>query len=479
MRTKRTYFLLITVTVLLTACKSEPKNEPTIAGIWQSLGYGKILTIEEDSYAFYDRTKISCLPVQQGKIATFGDGLTLLGDTLILAKGTGLYHYKRIPALPPLCSQPLSEEKRKDPIYNFEVMAQTITAHFAYFKRNNINWDSLYTVSKAKITSTTTEAELYLVLEEIGNTLKDNHGYIEPTDKVYEQAEALRPAPVADETTEELEEYGDFPLAKMVAKTFLDEDLTRDTWLMHWGKMKNNVGYLQVKAMWLYADLNLSDSSIQKHGFVDTYVKAYTALNETDYIAREAVGAQQIMDKVMKDLRTCSHIIVDVRFNGGGQDAVSLEILRRFNDQRKQVATKRAVMAAGFTQSIPIFLEASANPYTKPVYLLTSQQSASATDFMALASLELPNIKRIGSHTNGALSDALEKKLPNGWYFSVSNEVYLDNQGTCYENNGIPVDYELNYPEDRQPFFRTVAHDLEKDKADILDAIEKVAGKTK
>jgi hypothetical protein len=36
---------------------------------------------------------------------------------------------------------------------------------------------------------------------------------------------------------------------------------------------------------------------------------------------------------------------------------------------------------------------------------------------------------------------------------SLSNEVYQDNQGKCYENIGVPVDYELGYPDDRQSFF--------------------------
>jgi C-terminal processing protease CtpA/Prc len=119
-------------------------------------------------------------------------------------------------------------------------------------------------------------------------------------------------------------------------------------------------------------------------------------------------------------------------------------------------------------------LESSENPYTKPVYLLTSQQSASATDMMALSSMEITQLKRIGSHTNGAISDALQKTLPNGWHFSLSNEIYTDNNGKYYENIGVPVDFELNYPEDRQTFFRSVAEDLKKDKQDVLNAIRKL-----
>ena len=109
--------------------------------------------------------------------------------------------------------------------------------------------------------------------------------------------------------------------------------------------------------------------------------------------------------------------------------------------------------------------------------MLTSQQSASATDMLALSSMELKNLKRIGSHTNGAISDALQKTLPNGWNYSLSNEVYTDNNDVCYENIGVPVNYELNYPNDRQTFFRSVAIDLENDKENVLNAISKLQGK--
>ena len=85
--------------------------------------------------------------------------------------------------------------------------------------------------------------------------------------------------------------------------------------------------------------------------------------------------------------------------------------------------------------------------------------------------MAMDNVKRIGSNTSGALSTELAKTLPNGWHFSISNEIYMDNDGKSYENIGIPVNYELNYSKDRQIFFRSVVNDLEADKQNILKAI--------
>ena len=88
--------------------------------------------------------------------------------------------------------------------------------------------------------------------------------------------------------------------------------------------------------------------------------------------------------------------------------------------------------------------------------------------------MAMDQVKRIGSSTTGALSTTLDKTLPNGWVFSISNEVYMDNQGNQYENIGVPVDYELNYSRDRQTFFRTVLDDLEVDKQNILKAVHQL-----
>jgi C-terminal processing protease CtpA/Prc len=307
--------------------------------------------------------------------------------------------------------------------------------------------------------------------------LKDNHSSIEPTEEIYELAENQIQPKLIKEETEALKKYGDFEIADIVADCYLKEDLTKDSWLMKWGKMENNVGYIQIKAMYLYADLNLNDSLVKANGFVTTYMEAFDHLNHQQQISEEVAGISKLMDVIMQDLEETRHIIIDVRFNGGGQDVVALEILRRFNSDRKQIALKKARHNNGYTIKTPIYLESSKNPYIKHVYLLTSQQSASATDMLALSSMELNNLKRIGSHTNGALSDALQKTLPNGWHYSLSNEVYTDNNDICYENIGVPVNYELNYPNDRQTFFRSVANDLEKDKKNVLNAINKLQSK--
>ncbi len=466
MQTKTTLFSILLLFILIYGCKPNDQTNNSIEGIWKSIGYGKILKIDTSTYEYYDLTTVSCLPSKQGDLSAVKNSIELINDTLSVKRGYSFYYYTRANEIPSLCQN--NNKDKDDPLYNFEVFADSYKNHYAFFELNGLNWDSLYKKSKDKINSNTTEVELYLVLQEIIDSLKDNHGSIEPTEEVYELADEQN---AIEAENEGQKEYGDFEIAGLVADYYLKENLTKNSWLINWGKMENDIGYIQIKTMFLYADLTLSDSLVKKNGFVSTYMDAFNELSFEQQIEREVAGIKSFMDVIMEDLKETRFIIIDVRFNGGGQDVVALEVLRRFNKNKKQIASKKAIHNDGFTKKTPIYLEPADNPYTKPVYLLTSQQSASATDMLALSSMELNQFKRIGSHTNGAISDALQKTLPNGWHFSLSNEIYTDNNDKFYENIGIPVDFELNYPKDRQTFFRTIANNLEKDKADILNAI--------
>jgi C-terminal processing protease CtpA/Prc len=469
MYTKAKLLFILILCNVVSSCSPDYGKNTSIEGYWESVGYGKFLEIDTAAYQFFDVTRISCLPSDGGDISEVKHSMKVVHDTLVIKSGYSEYYYTRVNEFPNVCEQ--STRDINDISYNFEVFADTYKNHYAYFELNKVNWDSLYAASKNKITANTSEADLYLIQQEMIEHLKDNHGTIEPSESVYKWIERLHNT---NEEVDERRKYGDFEIAGLVADHFIKEDFTKDSWIVKWGKMESNVGYVQINAMMLFADLDLSEALVKENGFVSTYFDTFNALNYEAQIALEVAGISAIMDRVMEDLMATTCMIIDVRFNGGGQDEVGLEVLRRFNKNRKQVASKKARHNNGFTIKTPIYLEPSENPYLKPVYLLTSQQSASATDMMALGSMELKHIERIGSHTNGAISDALQKQLPNGWHFSLSNEVYTDINDVHYENVGIPVHIELNYPEDRQAFFRSVASDLESDKQNILTAVSKL-----
>ncbi len=448
------------------------ETPPSCNGVWASIGHNQILNIVDSStYEYYDITSISCYPVRKRSFNEIVASLFIEHDTLILREGQEFTRYARLKELPKICQNTLSETKKHDPLFNFDVFMQTVKENYAFLELNEINFEKLYKTQRAKLNPKATEADLYLLLEETFEKLNDNHAFLNAPDEVYDAIDKM----FEDEISEDgMQELGDFPVANAVSKHHLIEDMTKDTWLIDWGKITEDIGYIQLKAMWLFADLDIPKGMVDSLGYVDAYGLTRINMFEGHYAEKEVEGANKIMKTVMKDLADTKSIIIDVRFNGGGQDVVSFCILRHFNPTRIQVASQKYRYGNRHTEVNPIFLEAHDQPYTKPVYVLTSPQSGSAAEMFSLATLSIPHVKRIGSSTEGAMSTTLDKKLPNGWDFCVSNEVYTDMNGVFYENKGVPPDYEIDYPRERQAFFRSVVSDLDKDKKNILSAIKAI-----
>jgi carboxyl-terminal processing protease len=75
--------------------------------------------------------------------------------------------------------------------------------------------------------------------------------------------------------------------------------------------------------------------------------------------------------------------------------------------------------------------------------------------------MAVKNITRIGSNTEGIFSDVLEKKLPNGWTLNLSNEIYQDISGTCFESIGIPPNKKINYSHNENVFIRKLKRKID------------------
>ncbi|MEP0264307.1 S41 family peptidase [Dokdonia sp.] len=469
----KSMIIALGIALLLTSCQKTIQEPKSINGTWESIGAGWLLQIQDSTqYALYDTTDISCLLNRKAGLEEIMASLSLTNDTLHLKKGVMTYLFTRTEETPSLCTTDRTEEQQQDPLHNFEVFAQTVKEHYVFMELNNIDWQILYEEQKRKLTQNPTDTNLYNVLEETLEKLGDNHAFLEASDALYTALEAIPQKEEEESITEDEEqEYGDFQIANMVAEEYLTKDMTADSWLVKWGKMENNIGYIQLKAMWLYAQLDIPQALVDEIGFVDAYVTTFHTMDEGQYVQKEVKGIIKLMDRVMNDLKDTKAMVIDVRFNGGGQDAVSFEILKRFNDQKRKTVTTKLKHKDHFSPELPLYLDSALTPYTHPVYILTSPQTGSAAEAFAISSMAIPHHKRIGASTQGALSTALEKTLPNGWAFSISNEVYMDLKGNSYENIGVPVDYTISYPTDRQAFFRSVANDLPKDKQQILDAI--------
>ena len=220
MKSVKTLFVALFALFIFSCADNNNDKIESIDGIYSSLGYGRKVLIKDNEFKLFDVTNISCTSVLEGSMDIFKNNLSYKNDTMILLDGINIYKFVRTDSLPAICNVELTEEKQQDPIYNFEVLATIFEDHYAYFKLRNVNWDSLYTATKQKISTNTTDPELYIILEDMLDSFNDGHIGIEASDEVEESAESLRATKLKTELVNE-KEYGDFEVAGLVANHFL------------------------------------------------------------------------------------------------------------------------------------------------------------------------------------------------------------------------------------------------------------------
>ncbi|MEM7187292.1 MAG: S41 family peptidase, partial [Bacteroidota bacterium] len=399
---KPTLFLLLLTTII--ACQQPTTQpEPTLDGVWESVGYGRIVKIENGGYLMAETTDISCIPLMDGDITEFGDALTLVNDTIQLVDGINRYYFTRIEDAPPVCKKDSPERTRaeglaQDPEHNFEVLWETFNDHYAYFELRKIDWDSMYKTYRPKITAETTPVELYRVLNEMLEAFNDGHIGLDAPDEIEDAAFAEDETEESADAAPKPKRLRNYEVAGAVARTYIPQGKEFRNNNIRWGKLVGNIGYLQLNQMMGLADYGISDTL----SFRDYWMKYFELGEETDdSTGDELDGINSVLDSIWKDVATTKALVIDVRFNGGGKDEVGMALLSRLNGETRTVFTKKGRLGDGFTPINAVALEGVENPYPNPVYLLISTESASATEIMALCTLSMDNVTRVGSNTEG------------------------------------------------------------------------------
>lgn len=450
---------LILFATLIVACS--PKSDLLVTsqnGIWHQEGYGRVMNLQDSIAFFYDINSNNCNPSFSEPIEEIGEILDVTDDALTLLHGINRYRFERLEKLPFSCDS-LQQLDNKDPVKNFEALWSTFNEHYAYFDIRDINWQKAYSEYKSKITANTTDLELFHILEEMVESIGDGHvgiGFPEHLETVQENESQSLAKTVEDKPKRSVhsmrQEY-----KELVCNHYLKEVKKYNSGVVRWGMMRDNIAYVQINWMILLGDYRLpAELSIRE--FWDEYweIAALRDKQRND----EIYGARMIMDSIVRELSTADAFIVDIRFNGGGKDDAALEFIGHFADKDITVFSKKAKLENGFTTPQKITLKSSEVTFDGPVYLLTSPQTASAAEIMTLSSMALPQVIRIGGDTEGIFSDMLDKVLPNGWDYSLSNELYEDKEGNNYENIGIPPHHSMNYSRDSREMFSSLLADF-------------------
>ena len=171
----------------------------------------------------------------------------------------------------------------------------------------------------------------------------------------------------------------------------------------------------------------------------------YLRILEFEGLSKKKTNAA--LDRIFAGFAGLDGLIIDIRDNPGGTDAMVYLIAGRFADKTRVGHHRRTKKGAGADDFSPVKTKNlephGKTQFTKPVALLTNDASFSAADVFAMVMKELPHVRIIGDHTNGIFSNMFEAKLPNGWKYTFSYQRYYSPKMVCFEAKGIPVHEEV------------------------------------
>ncbi len=471
-----TVFLFISISITAQTNSLKP-----FEGIWLSEGYGRVVEIKKNKAQLYDICKVNCTKAQilPKDILLDQFKFSKLNDSLLEVSGgiTKLY-FNKINDLPELCSKKVKD--KKDPIYNFETLWHTFNENYCYFEERKINWSNLKTKYKSQIKPSTTPFELFLVMDAMIEELNDGHSNMYVPEELEKKYRKDQVAKREIRKTKILDSLGqDYKLPPInvdsirlkVISNYVKDVKTYNYGVLNYGFINDEIAIVQVNGMDQFANFNIP-KNISKAKAMELYEKH--SEKSQNYTRDNTDGTSYIMNKVLSEIKNTKACIIDVRFNGGGFDEVQLEILKRFATQDTLVVTKKARNGNGFTKKSKAYISPSSDAYKGDVYFLTSHQTASAAeDFILCAMSAVPNAIRIGSNTTGIFSDILDKKLPNGWQYGLSNEIYESPDGMSYEAIGIPPHHQVTYHKKGYWFYKEFYDNVSK-KDEAIDIAMKL-----
>lgn len=411
---KRKFLLLFTIFITLLACEDdESVSSWSINGIWKSEGYGMMLDIKDGKVELYSLTDISCVKERELDLNDFKykfvgkDRIKLTVDGAVTE-----FSFTKLTELPAVAKNG-GTPPTTDPYTNFDIFTKTFDEHYAFFQERGVPWETLKAESRAKVN----EANLFEVLGEIVLKTKDSHVNLIDMENNREisGSQGFYEDYSVGESEGSFEELMTVTINTIENKYLKGQAKRAANDIITWGDLGDGVAYLRIDAMTGYSEED-----------------AYSAQHKT---------LEKALDQVIDELKSFDKLVMDIRFNQGGADMLSLEIAGRFADQKRLAWTKKAKWGTGFTPEQNVYLTPKGkSQFNKPIILITSIGTASAAETFTLAMNTLPYVQIIGDRTHGIFSDALYKQLPNGWIFTLSNEVHLDPQGAKLEGKGVTPD---------------------------------------
>jgi C-terminal processing protease CtpA/Prc len=280
---------------------------------------------------------------------------------------------------------------------DFEAAWQRIDAVYPYLEFKKINWDSLYTVYRAR-TEHARGDEFYLVLRDMLSELKDGHVFYH-TDgggEVYPY--------YPERHFKDRHAYSPF-----VVRKYFDKELRiSESKSVEYGIIPGNVGY------------------------------AFLSDFHEDYLINE-------FPRVLEYLKNTKGLILDIRQKRGGDYANVEAVVTRFITAPLE---RPGFYVLGEKWDLPPFQPRGPFTYTNPVVVLINGSTFSAGELCTEILKQLPNVTAVGDTTGGGGAGGnsdppeavTEFYLPSGKMIDVGTVDNRRYDGQPWEWLGIPPD---------------------------------------
>jgi hypothetical protein len=416
---------------LMLAQAVQPPN-----GIWQSEGYGHLWEIAGETFTGYEVTTGTCLKGgraarrqggRQGELVYRAE--TTLGavaaDWVIRAgwsarrlvahsPGTAAeVVFRRLSRLPDRCRRPADSSRAGV----FDLFSLTMAEQYAFFREHQVDWSVTVAAARPLALAAATDTAFYHILAAMVAPLHDRHTDVTAT-TLGLRVRNGRPLPDSLATAEVVRLRSAAPALPLIGGLFR---LHGDR--LQYGKLSPGVGYLKVTAVYGY--------------------------QSTGGFEGDSTAFQAALDQVFAGLGPLVGLVLDLRINGGGYDALAKLLAGRFTDRRYLGFTKQARIdpndATQYTAPSRVFVEpAGRRRFTGRLAVLLGPNTLSAGEVLAMMLAgRRPRPRFIGAPTQGIFADELVRRLPNGWQFQLSNERYAMPSGEVYEGRGVPVDQDV------------------------------------
>ena len=420
-----------------TFLKNKKVVNPLINGVWKSIGNGYYLEARKDSILLYSYTENFCYKEKNDYLEGLLNSesqFDLSQDTLAIyltdygQKTRDLQAKKdfiKINGLPENCIT-FSEMTQLDNPKLFHLYIETLRENYAFSKRRNLDWKSIFETYKDSVSSD--EESLFETMGSVATLTEDQHTKVIDTNGRTLQYRVTPSAQIVHEIFSKQSEvtdlndyfnlYFETNYKNISDSLLLGKGKKVANGQLEWGSLNDNIGYLNIHSF---------------AGFAPREFSRKQQIDSIDHHMREII--QTFTDK--------DAIIVDISFNFGGYDASGLTIASYFTDKPK-LAYYQEVFADGvFYQEDSIVVKpAGTVHFEKPVYVLMTDISRSAAEGFAMTMGALPNVKLVGTRTLGILSGMLGKSVGD-FYTTISNQRLLSKDGQYYEAVGVKPDIEL------------------------------------